>query len=149
MKPSLRISLCILGLPLVVGAAFCLDRWIFARAANPLDGSHAWARSLSFLTISLILLALSWLVLVRGSVSRFVASIYLLGGLLLTLLQPLAVFAVVTHATSLQSALAFSGPLLTFLLACGAVSHFTFAFITAIGVGGFLRSYVFTNPRNA
>ncbi len=164
MKPALRTWLCIVALPLVVGTAYLLDRWPLAHAPPAVHYSgvdawaqsacaYAWAQNLSRFAISLVLMSLSWLVLARSSVSHLVSSIYLLSGLLLTFFQPLLMYAFATPSPWLISVLGSVGllvdPLITFLLARGDLSHFTFAFLATIGVASFLRPYVISSARSA
>ena len=138
MTPRNHFWLSLASAALVICLAHSLDAWVAAGAARTVassyDHSYAWATALSRVILSVILVAVSCGVLHRLP-SCTLASIFLIGGLVPTLAYPLGV-------SGFSFLLLLPFPRVTDALS--ANTHFTFAFLGAIGIAAFVRRHL--NP---
>lgn len=133
MKSSVHTFLSLVGLALLIALSCGLDTWVNA-AANRMEINHdtswAWAKILSRLTISSLLLGCAAFVLRPSHPNRVVAIVYLSVGVFLTALAHPLVSACVTLATSAE----------WYLFQVRAISlPTTGAFVAAIGMASLLR----------
>ena len=130
---TIRMS-SLVGLIVTLIIAYGLDRWLAAlkksAEASFNFATLAWGYTATNLIMAGVLLTLSWFVVFRDR-SKFVSSIFLVVGLLFSVAFPNLIF--LFPGKTIIPAASLLGRLIYY---AGSNLHFTYAFITIIGVVG-------------
>jgi hypothetical protein len=137
MKSSTHGLLSVAILVLLLALSYLLDRYVLAAAARTselMDSSWLWAKTISRLTISTLLLGCAAFVLSPPRPIRTVGLVYLFTGVILT-------FTALPSVGALSVFVPFAAEWIVFDRS-GIALPTTAAFLTVIGVAAFVRRYV-------